>query len=89
VTFYFFAPTFDFVFELSSFFVNRVLNGCVSLSPIFQINLQGIVAIMASVKLNALKRVGKFNGDCNVERWIDKMELELCILNLSSFCFFE
>ena len=33
----------------------------------------------ADVKLHALKRVGSFAGDTDVERWIDKMELALRI----------
>lgn len=31
----------------------------------------------AVVKLNALKRVGRFSGGTDVERWIDRMELAL------------
>jgi hypothetical protein len=32
-----------------------------------------------ATKLNALKRVGTFNGESDVERWLDKMELALRI----------
>lgn len=36
----------------------------------------------AAVKLNALKRVGNYSGDTDVERWVDRIELALRIDNV-------
>ena len=37
------------------------------------------MAEAASVKLQALKRVGVFYGDSDVERWLDKVEVAMRI----------